>query len=94
MRCSLGRPFRPSSRVTTFSTTTTEESTIMPMAMTSPPRLMRVGRQAGEGHQVKVASAASGSDSETTSAARILPRNTASRTTTMRMASNSALDMV
>ena len=77
-----------------FSTTTTAASTSMPMAMARPPRLMRFALMPDWPMRMKVASAASGSVTATTSAARKLPRNKSSSTTTRTMASSSARDTV
>ena len=78
------------SRLTVFSTTTTAASTSMPMAMASPPRLIRLALCPVQRISRKVHSAASGRISATTMAARSSPRNSNSSTTTSTVASSSA----
>ena len=77
-----------------FSTTTTAASTSMPMAIASPPRLIRLADMPNWRIRMKVTSAASGRVSATTRAARKLPRNSTSSTTTSTMASSRARDTV
>ena len=81
---------RGSSRLTTFSTTTTAASTSIPMAIANPPRLIRFALMPVVRMSRKVASAANGSISATTSAARSSPRNSSNRITTSTLASSSA----
>ena len=76
-------------RWATFSTTTTAQSTSRPMAMAMPPSDMMFALKPYHFITPKVASTASGSEMETTSAARQLPRNSSSSTTTSAMASSS-----
>ena len=77
-----------------FSTTTTAASTSMPMAIASPPRLIRLALWPVNRISRKVNSAASGSISDTTSAARSSPRNSSNSTTTSTVASSRALRTV
>ena len=96
-RCSRGRcapGASGASRLTAFSTTTTAASTSMPMAMASPPRLIRLALMPVMRISRKVDSAANGSISATTSAARRSPRNSSSRITTSTVASSSACSTV
>ncbi len=77
-----------------FSTTTTAASTSMPIAIASPPRLIRLADMLNQRIRMKVASADSGRISATTRAARRLPRNSTSSTSTSAMASANAFDTV
>ena len=72
-----------------FSTTTTEQSTSRPMAIARPPSDMMLAEIPVSRMTMKVDSTASGRMSETTSAARRLPRKRISRTTTSAIASSS-----
>ena len=95
MRWSVGRLSGASaSWLSIFSTTTTAASTSMPMAMASPPRLIRLAERPNRRIKMKVASAESGNTSATTSAERRLPRKARSSRMTRTMASSSALATV
>lgn len=86
--------FTWASRSTTFSTTTTAPSTSMPMAMASPPRLIRLAVSPQARIRIKQMSAAIGSVVATIAAARQSPRNSISSTTTSKVASSSASSTV
>ena len=90
--CALGAC--GSSRLTAFSTTTTAASTSMPMAIARPPKLIKLALMPTRRISKKVPSAASGSITATTSAARSSPRNRSSRMTTSTVASSKALSTV
>lgn len=77
-----------------FSTTTTAASTSMPMAIASPPRLIRFALSPVRRISRKVVSTDSGRVTATTTAARTLPRNSSSSTTTSTIASTNALPTV
>ena len=78
-------------RASMFSTTTTAASTSMPIAIARPPSDIRLADKPHCCMSTKVASADSGRIKATTSAARRLPRNSSSSTSTSTMASCSAL---
>lgn len=97
IRCSRGSRLpgpASASCATTFSTTTTAASTNMPMAIASPPRLMRFADRPNPRMRMKVASAASGRISATVSAARRFPSMSTRITSTSTTASASAFDTV
>ena len=76
--------------VSMFSTTTTEASTSMPKAMASPPKLMRLAVSPKNFISTKVLIKANGSDTATTTAARMPPKKTYSTTQTNTAASTKA----
>jgi len=75
---------------TMFSTITIDESTSMPMAITKPPRLIRLADMSSIFIMMNVKSADKGSTTATVNAALTLPRNKPSRITTSTTASSSA----
>ena len=75
-----------------FSTTTTAASTSMPMAIASPPKLIRFADIPNARIRINVTSAARGSTNATVSAARMLPRNNPNSTITNTVASISAVE--
>ena len=74
----LGSLLFSESLFTVFSTTTTDESTSIPIAITKPPKLIKFADMEKWLINIKVARAATGKDIETISAALKLPRNKAS----------------
>ena len=82
------------SRLNVFSTTTTEPSTIRPIAITSPPSDIRFAEMPYWFITMKVNSGVSSSVATTIRLDRMSPRNTMRMTTTNTIASSSTLTIV
>ena len=77
-----------------FSTITTEESTNIPIAITSPPKLIKLADKSNSFISIKVINADIGKESATTNDERISPRKIASNMMTNITAWLNALVMV
>ena len=90
--CNFGKPFGAvARRATLFSTTTTDASTNIPIAIANPPKLIRFADISNCAIRIKVTIAAIGKLIATARAARASPKNKPNKTNTSNTANISAV---